>query len=436
MRLSMMILALGICFSGITAYAELAEDNWPTWRGPTPNGVALKGNPPTQWSETENIKWKTAVPGSGLSTPIVWGNKIFLQTAISVGEGEESAVERGDRKMSVHKKTPHRFSVVCIDRATGKTLWSKDATENTPHEGHHPNSSYASFSPVTDGTYLWVSFGSQGLYCFDLDGNKIWSTDLIQMNTRMSFGEASSPTIAGDAVVVLLDHQGDSKIAAYNKLTGKLLWEKARDEETTWSSPVAYEVDGQVQVITNATNFVRAYDAATGDIVWQCSGQTVNTIPSPVFGFGNVYCSSGFRGNSLMAIKLGAKGDISNSDSVVWEYGEATPYVPSPLLYDDKIYFLSNTKAIISCVDAKTGKLLFGEERLTGMKQIYASPTGAGGKVYIADREGMVTVIKHGDTFEVLAENKLDEPIDASPVVVGDELFLRGSNHLYCIAIN
>jgi len=440
MRFSFLNLFLGCCFLVGSVQAEVPEDNWPTWRGPTPNGVAIKGNPPTTWSETENIKWKVPVPGNGHSTPIIWGNKLFLQTAIQTKQGpelvEELKTSSGTRKMSVHKKVPYDFRIICIDRSNGKTLWEKTVKTTIPHEGHHPTSSFASFSPVTDGRLLWVSFGSQGLYCFDLDGNEQWRNDLIEMETRMHFGESSSPTIAGDAVVVLLDHQGDSKIMAFNKITGKPMWEKERDEETTWSSPVGYVEDGKNLVLTNATNFVRSYDAQTGHIVWQSSGQTVNTIPSPVFGFGNVYCSSGFRGAAFQAIKLGGKGDLTGSSSIAWEYNQDTPYVPSPLLYEDKIYFLSNTNAVLTCVDAKTGEALYAKERLRGLKKIYASPVGAAGKVYLADRAGTVFVLKHGDELEILAQNSLDpnEAFDSSPVVVGDELYLRGTQHLYCIA--
>ncbi len=415
-------------------FAQAPEDNWPSWRGPLETGFAPKGNPPVTWSETENVKWKVAIPGSGSSTPIVWGNKLFLQTA-KPSDGEvDPSLSKSTSNAAVHKKVPYTFSVLCIDRSTGKKLWEKVVREEVPHQGHHPTANYASYSPVTDGNLLWASFGSRGLHCFDLDGNLKWSKKLIQLETRYSFGESSSPTLAGDAVVVLLDHEGESKIAAYNKTTGDLLWEKSRDEATSWSTPVAVQVGDTLQVITCATNYIRSYNAKNGDVVWQCSGLSVGAIPSPLVGFGNVYCSSSFKGDALMAIRLDQTGDISDSDAIVWQKTKHTPYVPTPLLYGDYLYFVTNMKGMFNCFDAKTGEILYQNERIEGSKMVYASPIGVAGKIYIADRDGQVTVLKEGTTFEVLAQNQLDEGFDASPVVVGNDLYLRGTQHLYCIA--
>jgi outer membrane protein assembly factor BamB len=434
------MLGVGAILMSLTdpAGAEAALENWPAWRGPTLNGVALKGSPPVSWSETENVKWKVELPGAGSSTPVVWGDKIFIQTAIPTAEesarpAEPEAGGRGPRSTPT-PTVPYKFNVLCLDRATGKTIWERTARESVPHEGHHPTGSYASYSPVTDGKLLWVSFASRGLHCYDVDGNHQWSRELIEMRSKLSFGEGSSPALAGDLIVVVMDHEGDSKIAAFNKNTGDPVWETPREESTAWATPVPVDVNGEMQIVTNATHRVRGYDAKSGELIWECGGQTMNTIPSPVVGFGNVYCTSGFRGSSLLAIKLGQSGDLSRSDAIAWEIHEGTPYVASPLLYDQRIYILSSLNAILSSYDAVTGEPVYTDERLEGLRQVYASPVGADGRIYISDREGTTIVVRHADTFEVLATNQLDNGFDASPVVVGDELFLKGSTHLYCIA--
>ncbi len=380
-------------------------------------GAAKNANPPLTWSETENIKWKAAVPGQGLSSPIIWADKIFFLTAI---ESE--------------KEGAYKFDFVCMDRNNGKILWQKTAREEVPHEGHHETGSFASNSAVTDGKYVWASFGSRGVHCYDIDGNHKWSKDLGKMNIARGFGEGSSAALAGNALIVVMDHEGDSVIYALNKDTGDILWQKDRDEATSWATPLPVEVDGKLQVITNATNFTRSYDVETGDIIWQCSGQTRNAIPSPVSGFGKAYCISGFRGSALKVIELGRTGDLSGTDAVAWEVDRDTPYVPSPLLYGDKIYFLSVNNPILSCYQAETGKPNFVAQKLDEVNGFYASPVGAAGRVYLPAWNGLTLVIKNSDTYEVLASNKLEDRFDASPALVGNELILKGKKYIYCIS--
>jgi outer membrane protein assembly factor BamB len=395
-----------------------ANENWPMWRGPDATGAARSGNPPITWSETENIKWKAEVPGHGLSTPIIWDNKIFFLTA-----------------MESEKEKAYKFDFVCMDRSNGEILWRKTAIETVPHEGHHNTGSFASNSAVTDGKYVWGGFGSRGVHCYDMDGNHKWSKDLGKMRIAMGFGEGASAALAGDALIVVMDHEGDSAIYALNKENGDIIWQKDRDEGTTWATPLPIEINGKLQVVTNATKLIRSYDVENGDIIWQCSGQTSNVIPSPVTGFGMVICTSGFRGNKIQAIELGHTGNLNGTDAIKWETGNrTTPYVPSPLLYGDKFYVLFDNNAVLSCYNAQTGKPYYESQNLTGAGRYYASPTGAGEKVYLASQNGVTIVISNSDTFEVLASNKLDDHFDASPVVVGDELFLKGKENLYCIA--
>jgi outer membrane protein assembly factor BamB len=419
------------------AQAGSGSEYWPRWRGPDGNGTAPNANPPVQWSESQNIKWKVQFPGRGLSSPIIWADKIFFQTAVATDEKPPEKTEKPAKKPRWGSNPPeavYKFDLVCMDRKTGKVLWQKTVRKEFPHEGHHPDHGFASFSPITDGKLIWANFGSRGLHCYDIDGNFKWSAEMTKMKTRNSFGEGSSPAIAGDAVIVVADQEGDSYIFAFNKNTGKQIWKKKRDERTSWATPVPVEVNGKMQVVASSTNFIRSYDVKTGDVVWQCAGQTANTIPTPVLGFGNIYCTSGFRGSALMAIELGRTGDLTGTDAIKWQVNEATPYVPSPLLYGDKLYVCSSNKGIISCYQAKTGKPNFVKQKLDEIRGIYASPVAAAGRVYFAGRNGTCYVIKCSDKFEVLAVNKLDEKFNASPAIVGGELFLKGEKYLYCIA--
>ncbi|MBN1362920.1 MAG: PQQ-like beta-propeller repeat protein [Sedimentisphaerales bacterium] len=446
---SVTVVLLAILMATST-WAASGQAFWPTWRGPDGTGTALQGDPPITWSETQNVKWKVEIPGKGQSSPVIWADKIFFLTAIDTGPAGTAEPRwappaspqaparggRGGRGGGRGPTTAHKFDVICLDRATGKTLWQKTAAETVPHEGHQQTGSFAPYSPVTDGKLVWVSFGSRGLHCYDLDGNLKWSKPLIQMTTRMGFGEGSSPCLAGDAIVVVCDHEGQSVIFAFNKETGESLWQKDRDERTSWATPVAAEVDGKVQVITAATNLIRSYDAGTGELIWQCGGMTDNAIPTPVVAFDRVYCISGFRGSSLMAIELGRTGDLTGTDAVAWKMSDGTPYVPSGVLMGERLFFCAsgNNQGIVSCYHAKTGEALFSKERLEGVSSIYASFVGVADRVYILGRDGTVAVIKNADTYEVLATNKLDDGFDATPAIIGDELYLRGNQNFYCIA--
>ncbi len=414
------------------------SDSWPTWRGTDGTGSA-PGNPPTTWSETKNIKWKVALPDSGDCTPVIWGDRIFVQTAVATREDLDARAPKkkdsgGRPVLSKTPTVPYRFGVVCLDRNTGETLWETTVLEAIPHEGHHPSGSFSSYSPVTDGQHVWVSFGSRGLHCVDVDGNHKWSADLTKMEVAMGFGEGSSPALAGDAVIAVCDHLGDSKIFAFHKLTGDKLWERDRDEEGTWATPLAVETDGAYQVIVNGKEAIRSYDAETGDVVWQCGGLGPDPIPSPIVSNGILYATTGFQTNHLVALKLGGTGDLTGTDAVLWTLDKQTPYVSSPLLSGNRLYFTPGLRAAISAYDAATGTPLFEVEKLPGMKQVYASLVGAGGHVYVAGRKGTVIVLKDSDEFEIVATNTLDEGFDASPIVVGNELYLRGETSLYCIA--
>jgi outer membrane protein assembly factor BamB len=416
--------------------------NWHQWRGPLGNGMAPEGNPPVRWSETNNLKWKVAIPGSGSATPIVWGNQIFVVSAIKTdrkpkviaGQDQPGGRFGGFRMSTPTPTTVYQFVILCLDRTTGKTLWQKVAVEEKPHAGHHPSHGYASASPITDGKNLYVSFGSRGVFCYDLKGNFKWKRNFGDMRIKVGFGEGTSPALHGDSLVVNWDHEGDSFITSLNAKTGKEIWRKARSESTTWATPFIVEHDGKMQVITNGRTHTRSYDLATGELLWQCGGMTGNPIPTPVTRNGTAYLMTGFRGYALYAIPLSARGDLTGTDKIIWHRNQDTPYVASPLLYDSLLYFTKERTGMIACAEVATGKIHFSGERLAGIRTIYASLVGAAGKVYVTGRGGTIVVLKHGLKYEVLATNKLNEGIDASPVIVGKELILRGQKHLYSIA--
>lgn len=409
-----------------------AERNWAEWRGPLNTGVSPTAEPPTTWSENSNIKWKVKLPGSGTSTPIIWENRVYVTTAVAAGGPPK--VKEGGGPTTLLPTGPYRFMVMCLDRATGKTVWEKVAREEVPHEGHHQDHGYASHSPVTDGKNLYVYFGSRGLYCYDLQGNLKWKKDLGKQQTRLGFGEGSSPALHGNTLVITWDHEGEDFIVALDKYTGAEKWRQQRDEPTTWSTPLILEHGGKAQVVTAGTRKVRTYDLETGKLVWEIGGLTENVIPSPVSSGDMVYLTSGYRGNALLAVRLGREGDLTGTDAVAWSHNRSTPYVPSPLLYDDKLYFIGSNSGMVSCFDAKTGQPLMNAERLPALSGIYASPVGAAGKVYLLGRNGASVVLKNTGKMDVLATNTLEDGFEASPAVAGKELFLRGRQNLYCVA--
>ena len=401
----------------IAAQSDQYNRNWPQWRGPAGNGLVLHGNPPLNWSEEKNVKWKVALPGLGHATPVIWENKIFVLTAVPA-EGSDKG---------------NSFSILCLDRRTGQTLWKKVARTDTPHQDIQPTNSRSSGSPVTDGEHLIVSFGSYGLYCYDLDGNLIWEKDLGKVN--VTWGEGSSPALAGDVVIAIQDNNEASFVYAFDKKTGKELWKKKRDEGSSWTTPYVLERGGKTQVIINGSKAVRSYDSQSGDVLWQCSGLGVNVVPMVVLDQNTVYAMSGQRTSPMaMAIKLGGTGDLTGTDAVLWKFNRGTSYVSSPLLYDGLLYFFQHINAIMTCLDAATGQPHFSQERLDGITSVYASPIGVNNRVYVVGREGTTLVLEKSKELKILARNKLDDGFDASPVVVGNELILRGRAHLYCIA--
>jgi outer membrane protein assembly factor BamB len=401
--------------------------------------VAPHATPPVAWSETSNVRWKVAIPGKGSATPVVWGDRIYVLTAVP-GEARAAAgappgPPDGRGRLSNPPDASQRFTVLALGRADGKVLWERVVREELPHEGTHPTGTFASASAVTDGEMVFAHFGSRGLYALDGNGRVVWERDLGDMRTRLAFGEGASPALAGDRLFVQWDHEGESFVVALDRKTGRELWRRERDEPTSWATPLVVEHAGRAQVVTNGTTRIRSYDAATGDLVWETTGMTQNVIPTPVHEDGLVFLASGFRGNALLAVRLAeAKGELGAGRAVAWSLDRDTPYVPSPLLYEGLLYFLKGNTGLLSCHDARTGERRYGPVRLEGVPNVYASPVGADGRVYVAGREGATAVLRSGPAFEVLATNTLDDGFDASPVAVDRELYLRGQRYLYRIS--
>lgn len=425
-----------VSFCLIRAFAQTessAARFWGQWRGPEATGVSRTADPPVEWSETKNIRWKVEIPGRGSGSPVVWGDRVYLTTAVPVGiNGEAQHAPRGGQAL-----IPHRFVVMAFNRRDGTIVWERMVREEAPHEASHvDNGTWASSSPVTDGEHLFAFFESKGLYAFTMDGELLWQKDFGDKRMRNQFGEGTTPTLHGNRLVIVWDQQGgQSFVVTLDKRTGEELWRVNRDEIDTWATPLVVESGGRRQVIVPGMNRLRSYDLENGRIVWESAGLTMNPIPSPVAADGMVFATSGFRGNNLKAIRLdGASGDITGTPSIVWSLDRDTPYVPSPILYDGILYILKSNNGILSTFDAKTGKPHYQGQRLTSVPNVFASPVGAAGRVYFPGREGATLVIRNSPEFEILATNALDDGFDASPALVDKEIYLRGYKFLYCIA--
>jgi len=416
----------------LSAALNAAPANWGQWRGPLGNGFAPNADPPTEWSEKKNVRWKTPLPGLGHSSPVVWGDLVFITTAVPRGE-----------KLPVPKQPPGahnnldpfhklRFIVLAVNRATGKIAWQKIVQTAQPHQSTHESGTWASNSPVTDGGHVIASFGSAGIYCLEAKSGKlVWKKDLGKMQVKHGHGEGASPVLHGNTVVINWDHEGDSFVIALDKATGKILWRKPRNEPTSWSTPIIVEHAGKPQLIISATTAVRGYDLATGKILWHIGGLPHNVVASPVHANGIVYAGASYEKRTMLAIKLaGAKGDLTGTDNILWTRRAATPYVPSPLLMpDNTLYFFHHYQGFLSKVNGLTGKDS-GPFRL-GRRNFYASPVAAKNRVYLTGRAGSTLVLSHAPEPKLLTQNKLNDSFSASPAIAGNSIFLRGEKFLY-----
>jgi len=419
---------------GITGFLLLysvqsvSAQNWPQWRGPLATGEALSGNPPIEWGEQKNVRWKIRLSGTGHSTPAIWEQTIFITAAEST---ESDAVSGG----IVTAKKPVKFLVIAVDRETGKVKWERIAREEVPHQTRNNMGAWATASPMTDGERVYAFFGSRGLYCYTFEGKLIWEKDFGDMDTQGDMGEGASPALYKNKLIVQWDHLGEDFIAALEASTGQEIWRKKRDERISWTTPLVVEDAGRIQVITVAEEWIQSYDMTNGDVIWKTEGTKYGNISTPVAAEGIVYVGSGLQSGKISAVRLnGAEGDITGSSSILWSYEEYYPYVPSPLFLGGLLYFTKGEVGFLTCLDAATGQAHYSNTRLNGISHIFASPSGVQDKVYFLGRDGVTIVIRSGSEFHVLSKNTLDDKFDASPVIVGDEIYLRGHQYLYCIS--
>ena len=432
-RLGLVTIAT-IVTAGAVAGVSAGQEHWPQWRGPALNGVA-PGDAPVEWSDSKNVGWKVEIPGRGFSSPVVWGDKVFLTTAVPTA-GEAASPEAGGRGPGGNAGVQeHRFIVMALDRLSGKRLWEHTAATATPHEGYHRlYGSFASNNPATDGARVYAFFGSQGLYAYDMNGKQVWKRDFNQrMKMRLQFGEGSAVVLHDGKLITVFDHQEQGLLAVTDAATGKEVWSIPRSEGSSWSTPLVVTHAGKKQVVVTATPKVMAFDFETGKLVWEVTGLGLNPIPTPVQGGDVVYVMSGYRDPKLLAVRLGRTGDLTGTDAVVWEATRGLSYTPSPVLHDDILYLLTDNGQL-SALNAKTGAAHYQQQRLPKPYNFKASPIAVNGRLYLASEEEDVLVVKAGPAYEVLATNSLaGQSFIATPVVAANDLYLRSRTHLFRI---
>jgi outer membrane protein assembly factor BamB len=383
---------------------------WPRWRGPSGQGLAPGSGYPDTWSATQNVAWKVAVPGQGNSSPIVWRDRIILTTAYDNGR---------------------RLSVLAYRRADGMKLWETFAPQGPTDNGANYKNGHASATAATDGERVYVLFGPRGLLALDLNGKQLWHRNLGPMDAY--HGAAGSPLLYKNRIILYQDQYSGSFIAAFDTRTGEVVWRTPREASVGWGTPIAVRVAGRDEIIVNGQQEVQAYDADTGRELWSCRGTTYEVIPTPVVGYGMVFCSSGRAGPTL-AIKPGGRGDVTRSH-LAWTSPRGSPFVPSPILYGEHLYMVNDMASIATALDAATGKAVWQGRLGQAMREGFsASPVAADGKVFFTNDEGETFVVKAGAAFELLRTNRLDEAVLASPAMVDGTWYFRTDKNLVAIA--
>ena len=436
------VLSIGV-FASPQLRAAAGDADWLQFRGPASSGVSGNSNLPETWNASDNVAWKTPIPGHGWSSPIVCGKKVFVTSAIKEGANEE-AVKKGlylggDRPVP---KETHRWMVYCLDIETGKVVWEKEVRQGTPQHGHHLKNTLASETPVSDGERVYAYFGNVGMFCFDLDGKQLWSKSWDSVPTRNGWGTAASPVLHGDRVYVVNDNEKASFLVALDKKTGEQIWRVDREEKSNWATPFIWENGRRTEIVTSGSRAVRSYDL-DGKLLWSFSGMSHIAIPTPFAGDGLLFVSSGYvldKTRPVYAIRPGASGDITlkpnetGNEFIAWSHPATGPYNPSPLYYQGRLYVLYDL-GLVSCFDAKTGKMLYDRERLPKGFSFTSSPWAAGGRIFCLNEDGVCFVLRAGDKFELLQTNKLagDDMCMATPALAGDRLIIRAAARIYCV---
>lgn len=417
-------------FCLLTTLAPLSSyANWSHWRGPLGNGTSPEAKPPLKWSETQNIKWRSPIPGRGSGSPVVWENKVFVVSAVAPDGG------LGFDGQEVSKLD---FKLFCFDRREGKLLWERTAISATPHQGTHSTNGFASASPCTNGKHVYAHFGSRGLYCYSMEGELIWKrADFGQMDTRNAFGEGSSPTLVDDLIILPWDHEGPSALYALDQKTGKTIWKTPReDEPTNWCTPLIVDHEDKKQIVMNGQTYIRGYDLTTGKELWRVAGKAQRPVTSAVAIDDLAIVASGFRGSYGGAFRLSGRGDLKGTDNVAWSWDDNTPDLASPLLSGELLYLHKAKSATLSCLNPRTGEAYYTASRIPGLSTLYATPVAANGHVYITGRSGDTVVIKDSKKLEIIGKNSVGEGVDATPALVENQIFIRGEKHLFCIQEN
>jgi outer membrane protein assembly factor BamB len=426
----------------------LAQSNWPSFRGNQASGIAQGQNLPERWDAPKNvnIKWKAKIPGLAHSSPIVWGERVFITTAIS---SLDDATFRpglyGDGTAS-EDRTVHRWKVYALEKSSGKMIWEQTAYEGVPREKRHIKATYANSTPATDGRYVIAFFGSQGLYAFNMAGRLVWKKDLGILNAgaydlpEYEWGTASSPVIYKDMVILQCDTQTESFLLAADIKTGKTLWKTKREELPSWGTPTVYTGKERVEIVTNGSNFIRGYDPKTGRELWRLGGSSKITAPTPVFADNLIVVASGRRPEApIFVIRAGALGEItldkgqSTNKYVAWSKQARGSYMPTPLIYGNHLYVLSN-QGVFDCYDMKTGEEIYRERIPHHGSGFSASPVAADGKIYLSSEDGDVFVVKAGRQFELLAKNPIGELLMSTPAISSGMVFVRAQRHLFAIS--
>ncbi len=415
--------------------------NWSGWRGPEGTGVSTETGVPTEWGANKNLRWKTAIPGRGHSSPIVWGNRVFLTTDIEgdVVPGAKAVQHKIEGQDFVHPDSvganrSHTFKVLALDKESGRILWEQTAYSGTVYDDRHRKGSYAAPTPVTDGRNVYVWFGGEGdgLYCYDFSGKLLWKSPVAKI-ASVGMGPGSSPVLCDDVVVLQCDEDEGKKsfIAGIDKKTGKELWRTPRPVQSGWATPLVVRSAGRTEIVTNGFEWVISYDPKTGKELWKTKGPQSNAVPSPLAGNGLIFAYAGYPAKKTLAIKLGAAGEIPES-GIAWSYEKGTAYVPSSILYGDYLYLMTD-RGILTCLDARTGKVVYEGGRVPTPATFTASPVAVDGKLLLTSEDGDTYVIKAGPKHEVLATNPVGEPVYASPAISDGMIFIRGEKSLYAI---
>ena len=425
----------------VLSFAQAAD--WPQFRGPQSNGVADDPALPDTWSSTRNVVWKTEIPGSGWSSPVVWGDRIFVTSVISTvaPETPKKGLYFGGNREGI-PSDEHRWMVYAVDWKTGKIVWEREVHRGVPGSPHHLKNTYASETPVTDGERVYAYFGNVGLFVFDMDGKPAWSQKWEPVRTRYGWGTAASPVLYKDRIYVVNDNDDHSFLAALDKRTGKQIWRVERDEGSNWSTPYIWENDRRIEIITSGTRKIRAYDL-DGKLLWELGGMSNIVIPTPFAQHGLLFLASGYVNDTVRpvyAVRPGARGDISlkegetSNENIAWYQRQAGPYNPSPLVYGDYYYTLLD-RGILTCHEARTGREIYGKQRLDPESSAFtASPWAYNGKVFALSEDGDTFVMQAGPEFKVIGKNALGEMCMATPAIARGSLIIRTASKLYRIA--